>query len=183
MNDEVYEEANQKYQVSVGKVAEFPQFRKRHYSSLKALWQDFRFILKHRSNIKVAIRGEEISKAFQERLMMAVTEVNDCRYCRRFHIHQAFQAGISEVEIQTYLSGIIPGDIPTEQKLAVAYAKHWAENDAQPDPESQSRIQEVYGKQGFEAIEIILHMIRMGNLLGNTGDYILYRLSSGRRGQ
>ena len=104
--------------------------------------------------------------------MMAVTEVNDCRYCGRFHVHKAFQAGISEEELRTYLSGIIPGDIPAEQKLAVAYSKQWAENDAQPDSESQSRIREVYGKEGFEAIEIILRMIRMGNLLGNTGVYI-----------
>ena len=31
-----------------------------------------------------------------------------------------------------------------------------------------------------EAIHLMLHMIRLGNLLGNTWDYILFRVSFGR---
>lgn len=84
--------------------------------------------------------------------MMAVTEVNDCRHCRSFHIQQAYQAGLSEQEIQTYLSGIIPEDMPSEGKLAICHAKYWAENDTQPDLESQNQIREAYGEEGFDAI-------------------------------
>lgn len=84
--------------------------------------------------------------------MMAVTEVNDCRHCRSFHIQQAYQAGLSEQEIQTYLSGILPEDMPSEEKLAICHAKYWAENDTQPDLESQNQIREAYGEEGFDAI-------------------------------
>ena len=37
-------------------------------------------------------------------------------------------------------------------------------------------------KKVVEAIELTLQMIRMGNLSGNTFDYILYRVSLGRLG-
>jgi AhpD family alkylhydroperoxidase len=159
------------------------QFRKRYYTDLKSFWWDFRYVISRRSDIKAAMQNRGISKAFRERLMMAVTEVNDCRYCRRFHTHQAFQAGIPEEEIKTYLSGALPEDIPNDQKLAVAYAKYWAERDADPEPESSNRLQEEYGLEGYQAIEILLYMIRMGNLLGNTWDYFLYRISFGNWGQ
>jgi predicted chitinase len=38
---------------------------------------------------------------------------------------------------------------------------------------------QTYGAERAEAIETVLRMIRMGNLLGNSGDYWLYRLSGG----
>ena len=40
----------------------------------------------------------------------------------------------------------------------------------------------VYGEEKAAAIHIVLRMIRMGNLMGNTADYILYRLTFGRAG-
>ncbi len=165
--------------ISTGQIK---KFSKRYYSSWSVFWQDLLYLLSHRNQIKQVLREDCISPEFRERLMMAVTEVNDCRYCRTFHIQQAYQVGLSEQEIQTYLSGIIPEDMLPEEKLAVCYAKYWAENDAQPDLESQNQIREAYGEKGFDAIHIVLRMIRMGNLMGNTGDYFLFRLSLGRVG-
>jgi len=179
MIDGINKETRQNTPISTRKIN---KFRKRYYSSWRAFWQDLLYLLSHRNQIKGALREGSISPAIRERLMMAVTEVNDCRYCRTFHVQQAYQVGLSEQEVQTYLSGIIPEDIPPEEKLAVSYAKYWAENDAQPDLESQNKIREAYGEEGFDAIQIILRMIRMGNLLGNTGDYFLFRLSFGRVG-
>lgn len=137
----------------------------------------------HKDQIKHAMRSAFMTTAFRERLMLAVTEVNGCRYCRTFYVQQANQAGISEEEIKVYLQGAIPDEVPADQKLAVCYAKYWAENDAQPELSFQNRVRDFYGENGFQAIEMVLRMIRMGNLLGNTADYILYRLSFGKLGQ
>ena len=115
--------------------------------------------------------------------MLAVTEVNLCRYCRTFHVGQAKEAGIPLDEITEYLKGTIPEEVPEEQKLAVCYAQHWAETDANPDPDYIEQVREVYGEDGSQAINMILRMIRMGNLLGNTWDYFLYRISFGSWGQ
>lgn len=62
------------------------------------------------------------------------------------------------------------------------YARYWAESGAQPDPEDDQELMDVYGEEMATAIHIVLRMIRMGNLLGNTTDYILYRLAFGRAG-
>lgn len=158
------------------------QFQRDHYRSLRSFWTDLRCLLSRRERIRHAMRSELVDPAFRERLMLTVTEVNQCRYCRAFHVGQARQAGITTEEITTYLKGQIPDDVPEEQKLALCYAQHWAENGAAPDPDFRQQIIDRYGEDGFQDIETALRMIRMGNLLGNTWDYLLYRVSFGRWG-
>ena len=154
-------------------------FRRRFYTSVGEFWEDFRFILRRRPAIKRAMSGGQISEAFRERLMLVITEVNDCRYCRRFHAAQALQSGVSTDQVQQMMAGQLPTDIPEDEVPALAYAQHWAEENARPDPALAARTREHYGEETFQSIEIILRMIRMGNLLGNTWDYLLHRLTFG----
>jgi AhpD family alkylhydroperoxidase len=122
-----------------------------------------------------------ISQAFRERLMLAVTAVNGCRYCSYFHSRQALKSGISTEEIRELLAGDV-ANCPQDEAVAVAYAQHWAESNAHPEPEAVERLQRTYGPGKTEAIHLILRMIRMANLLGNSWDYLIYRISFGRRG-
>ena len=122
-----------------------------------------------------------IPPAFRERLMLAVTTVNGCRYCSYFHAREALLAGIPEAEVESLLSGVVD-DCPGEEAAAVFYARHWSESDADPDPDARQKLVEVYGGDTAGAIELLLRMIRMGNLTGNTWDYLLYRISFGRWG-
>ena len=156
-------------------------FKRRYYDSWSSFWGDLRFIISNRDQIKKAMSSPNIDPAFRERLMLAVTEVNQCRYCRTFHVGQAKQAGIPIDEITEYLKGGVPEEVPEEQKLAVCYAQHWAETDADPDLDYVEQVRETYGEDSFQAISIVLWMIRMGNLLGNTWDYFLHRLSMFRK--
>lgn len=158
------------------------EFKRRYYDSWSRFWTDLRFMLSNRDQIKAAMASPRVDKAFRERLMLAVTEVNQCRYCRTFHVSEAKDAGIPLVEITEYLKGNIPDDVPQDQKLAVCFAQHWAEMDGNPDEDYLDQVKENYGEDGFRAISIILQMITMGNLLGNTADYFLYRISFGRLG-
>lgn len=158
------------------------RFDRRYYSGLRPFWKDLKFLLSRRDQIREAMGSDTLPADFRERLMLAVTEVNGCRYCRTFHVGQARQAGISTEEITQYLQGIVPEDVPEDQKLAVCYAQHWAETDADPDPEIKDQIRDVYGEETARAIEIALRMIRMGNLLGNTADFLLYIVSFGHWG-
>ncbi len=157
-------------------------FQRRYYSSLKNFWKDLRYLISHRDEIKGAMRSDLVRTAFRERLMLAVTEVNQCRYCRTFHVGQAKQAGIPIEEITEYLKGGIPDDVPDEQKLAVCYAQHWAETGADPDRDYVDQVRSTYSEKGFQDISMVLRMIWMGNLLGNTADYFLYRISFGKWG-
>lgn len=164
------------------KTASDPGFERRYYSRWKDFRRDLSYLLSHRKQIKSAMRDPRIDPAFRERLMLAVTEVNGCRYCRTFHIGQAREAGISLEEINIYLLGTIPEDIPEDQKLAVCFAQHWAENNTEADKDYQQQVHEWYGESSFQSISMVLRMIWMGNLLGNTWDYFLYRISFGKLG-
>jgi AhpD family alkylhydroperoxidase len=157
------------------------KFTRRFYRTPGEILDDFRFIWQRRSLIRRAMRGL-LSPAFRERLMMVVTEVNGCRYCSYYHARLALQAGISQDELRELLAGSIPPDAPQDELPGLAYAQHWAEANAHPDPEARQRLVEIYGGEKAEAIEIALRMIRGGNLLGNLWDYWLFRLSFGRLG-
>ena len=111
--------------------------------------------------------------------MLAVTAVEGCRYCSHFHAKQALKSGITPEEISRLLSGDID-NCPEEEAVAVIYAQHWAESDAHPDPEAIRKLQQTYGVEKTEAIHLMLRMIRLGNLLGNSWDHLLYRISFGR---
>jgi AhpD family alkylhydroperoxidase len=158
------------------------KFRRRFYRSPLAFWRDLKYVFQRRSLIKKAMGGEVISEPFRERLMVVVTEVNGCRYCRYYHVQEAFKAGVSEEEVEQFLQGSIPEDTPPEECLALAYAQHWAEQDADPNPDYVERMKETYGAERLALIHIILRMIRVGNLLGNTFDFVLHTLSFGALG-
>jgi AhpD family alkylhydroperoxidase len=157
------------------------KFTRRVYRHPAELLEDFRFVWERRRIVRRTLR-ESIPVAFRERLMMAVTEVNGCRYCSYFHARLSLSAGLSPEELRQLLSGSIPKDTPQDELLALSYARHWAESDARPDPQERQKLEEIYGAKKAETIHIVLRMIRMGNLLGNLWDYWLFRLSFGRLG-
>ena len=138
--------------------------------------------MKQRKQIKTLMQGELISNAFRERLMLTVTEVNGCRYCQYAHAKMALDAGLSQNEFEILSTGIFH-HCPTEEVPALLYAQHWAEANAKPEPVTRQNVIENYGKEKVDAMELAMRMIRMGNLLGNTWDYFLYRISFGHWGK
>jgi AhpD family alkylhydroperoxidase len=158
------------------------KFRKRLYKNPKDFFADLWFPFKNRKALKEVKGKGLLSPSFQERLILAVTAVNDCRYCSYFHTGQALKSGISPEEIDMLLSSTIDS-CPEDEKLAVMYAQHWAETDAHPDLKVFRTLQETYGVEKTEAIHLILRMIRTANLLGNSFDFILYRISFGKWGR
>ena len=155
------------------------KFKKRKYGSLKELFTDLYFPIRNRNRLREVKSKRLLSQAFQERLMLAVTSVEGCRYCSYFHSKLALKGGINQEEIGQLLSGDFH-NCPEEEALAVLYAQHWADSNACPDPEIVEKLKETYGSEKVEAINMMLRMIRLGNLLGNTWDYLLYLISFGK---
>lgn len=156
-------------------------FKRRTYDSLGDALADIRTMLSHRKEIHPLMHGEKIDPPFRERLMLVVTEVNGCRYCSYAHTQKALAEGISEEEVRALAQGVL-ADSPAEELPALLYAQHWAEADEKPDPAARECVLDLYGEEKVQEIELILRMIRVGNLMGNTWDYILYRISFGRWG-
>jgi AhpD family alkylhydroperoxidase len=156
-------------------------FRRRIYHSLADLRSDFGYVSGRRTMLRQAMR-ELISPGFRERLMLVVTEVNGCRFCTFVHAREALKSGVSPADLRGLLAGQIPADTPPDEYLALTYAQHWAETDARPSPEAVQKLVETYGEERAAAIDVLLRMIRVSNLLGNTADYVLYRLTFGLLG-
>lgn len=149
-------------------------FRRRHYHGIAELWGDLRRL--------GALRGAGmIAPAPRERLMLTVTAVNRCRYCASYHAQAARLSGLTAEEVALLLGGSSHG-APEHEILALSYARRWAETSGSPGPELHAQLAAHYGAERAAAIERMLIMIWIGNLLGNTWDAILHRLSGGRLG-
>jgi AhpD family alkylhydroperoxidase len=156
-------------------------FNRRIYPSASALITDLKAVMAQRDQMKPLMRGELIDTAFRERLMLAVTAVNGCSYCSYAHARQALAEGIDSGEVEALQDGVVENS-PGEEVPALLYAQHWAETAGRTDPAARERIIETYDEDTVNAIELALQTIQIGNLLGNTMDYVLYRLSFGRFG-
>ena len=145
--------------------------RKRTFRSFRQFWQELFFMLINFKQIKTTMQGGNISPAFRERLMLAVTSVNECRYCSYYHTKLALQEGISAEDAAKLLEGSVE-NCPPQEAAALLYAQHWAECDGNPDSEAVHRMIGIYGPKTLHDIDILLHMIRMGNYSGNAVDMI-----------
>jgi AhpD family alkylhydroperoxidase len=147
------------------------RFNRRIYPSVSAFIADMKAIMAQRDQMKPLMRGELIDTAFRERLMLAVTAVNGCGYCSYAHARQALAEGIDSGEVEALQDGVVENS-PREEVPALLYAQHWAETAGKIDPAARERIIETYDEGTVKAIELALQTIQMGNLLGNTMDYV-----------
>jgi AhpD family alkylhydroperoxidase len=150
-------------------------FNKRIYT-FPAFRADVRQIFDHMDDLRQAVRGGRVSKAFAEKIMLVVSSVNGCRYCCYGHSRAALAAGVSETELQSLLA-LDLGTFPVNEVTALTFAQHYAEVNCQPDPTAWQRVVTCYGKDTANDILAYLRMITFGNLLGNTFDALLSRMA------
>jgi len=158
------------------------KFRKRFYTNIREFANDVLYLARNIRQLSKANTHGIISTAFRERLMLTVTAVYGCRYCSYFHAKQGLKSGVAHEEAAALLTGGLEM-CPSEEAVALLYAQHWAEFNADPDPEATERLERTYGVEKANAINLVLRMVRVGNLAGNLWDYFLYRLSHGKRGK
>lgn len=148
-------------------------FRKRIYTPA-TLWADLRDFWRHAEDMPRMSRHDRVNEAFGERLMLAVTAVNGCRYCSYAHTKAALACGLEQQEIDKLLEGEV-GHVPETEQTAVLFAQHYAETGGSPDPEMLTALERCYGVETAQDILTHLRMITLGNLVGNTADAILSR--------
>ena len=148
--------------------------RKRTYTFAR-LRQDVAWLVAAPDALRAAMRGGRVSKPFAEKIMLAVTQVNGCRWCHYAHARLALTSGVSPAELRS-LMALALGDFPQEEAVALAFAQHYAESADRPDPAAWQRVLDAYGAPTAADILTLIRMITMGNLLGNTFDAFLSRL-------
>jgi AhpD family alkylhydroperoxidase len=116
-----------------------------------------------------------ISTAFNEKIMLAVTQVNGCRYCSWFHTRMAMKEGITKTEIHTLLRGEFDG-ADEDEMLALLYAQHYADTRGLPEEKGRNKLYLRYGKERARAIESSIKVITVGNIYGIAFDGLMRRL-------
>lgn len=154
---------------------------KRTYRSVGEFLADVWFVLGHLPGMVCILRKGTLPLTFRERLMLAVISVYGCRMCSWAHTREAFKSGVDRDEITALLAGSVD-DCPPDEAVGVLYAQHWADSDTHPSPEAVKRLVDTYGAEKARAIDLMLRMMRAGNLTGNTWDRLLSRVSFGRLG-
>lgn len=112
-----------------------------------------------------AKKNKDLSSKFIERLMLAVTEVNDCAVCSYAHSKRALESGMTGDEIQKMLNGIID-DVPEDELPAIMFAQHYADTRGNPTRESWQRIVDFYGITIAKGILGAIRTIMIGNTYG-----------------
>ncbi|MBN1531484.1 MAG: carboxymuconolactone decarboxylase family protein [Spirochaetes bacterium] len=149
-------------------------FGKRTYT-VAGLWREVMAVAGRGRVLLAAIRPGPVSDEFRERIMLAVTGVNRCRYCSYLHSRMALRAGVSEAEVREIAQGEF-GGAPEGERTALLYAEHWADTGGNPEREPTERLRETYGERGAEIITMHIRLIMIGNRLGNTWESLTMRL-------
>ena len=149
---------------------------KRIYSA-KSFASDALSTGKNLTGLIGAMVSGRIDGAFRERMMLAVTGVNQCRYCTLVHSAVARLNKVDQAQIGKILAGNADSDVEPDQQTAIEFALHYAQTKKTPDPEMVVKLYKQYGKQKADDIVTLLDAIYFSNLTGNTFDAFLDRLN------
>jgi AhpD family alkylhydroperoxidase len=151
-----------------------PTFNKRLFT-LSTFVAGARDLFEHLDELHRALAQHHISRAFSEKIMMAVTQVNGCRYCSYAHTRMALQAGVSEPELRDLLMGEF-NHLPEHELTGVLFAQHYAAQAERYDTAAWQKLIETYGAEVASDILAHIRVITFANLYGNTFDALLERL-------
>jgi len=151
------------------------------YGSWGEFFPDLIFMLRNTTRLTRVYRGG-LPPALRERLMVAAAAVYGCRFCSWLHTREALRIGVDKEELARLVAGVMEG-CPEEYSVAVFYAQHWAESNAHPDPEAVHRLEETYGREKANLVNVVLRPIRLVLFVEDLWGSFLYRISFGRRGK
>lgn len=125
-----------------------------------------------------ALFKTKTSAVLREKIFLAVSSINDCRYCSWGHSHWALARGVSLEEVNQILSQQTDELLvrsPSEA-AAILFAQHYAEFLERFEPESVDNLRQYYSQAQIAEILGYVRLITFGNLAGNTFDALLERL-------
>ena len=145
---------------------------RRHYSVHEIYWMAHHAARTLRSTVRS--RGGR-GRAFTERILLAVTEVNGCALCAYGHSRLALKAGVSAEEIRALLGGVASG-VPDRELTAIVFAQHYADSRGHPDADAWRELILTYGEEQALGILGAVRMIMLGNAVGIPWSSLLSRL-------
>jgi AhpD family alkylhydroperoxidase len=151
-----------------------PTFKKRIFT-LPTFVASVRELFSQPDALHTAVAHRRVSRMFVERIMLAVTQVNGCRYCSYAHTRMALKAGVTVDELRQLLAGQF-AQSPAIEIVALAFAQHYAEQAGQYDQIAWQRLEDAYGSDAARDILVYIRLISLANLYGNTVEALQGRL-------
>lgn len=145
------------------------------YRALVLLFRSIKYLRLNR-------KEKWVSPLFQERIMLAVTQVNGCEACSWAHTKFALEEGMAAEEIGAILDGDLK-NIPEEERVAVLFGQHYADQKGQPSKEAWARLVEVYGPDRALVILGVIRMMMVGNIYGMAVSGLADRFRRKRAGK
>lgn len=158
-----------------------PQETHRTYSIIEAYSIAYYAFLSM-GKLRIARKEGLLNKHFIERIMLAVTQVNQCEVCSYAHTKIALEANMSNDEIQAMLGGVTDF-APKDELAAIMFAQHVAETKNHPSKEAWNQVISVYGKKKAFGILGAARIIMMGNAYGIAYSSFLNRFKPNSKSQ
>ncbi len=117
----------------------------------------------------------KVAAALREKLFLAVSAINDCRYCKWGHTHWAMAQGVPLEEVNQILGHQADSLVATNpgEAAAILFAQHYAEQLDQFDPAAIENLRQYYSEAEVAEILGYVRFITLTNLTGNTVDAFL----------
>ena len=115
--------------------------------------------------VKKAKKNKLIDDELEEKIMLAVTEVNGCELCNTFHTQKSEKIGISAIDIGILTSGGFNMGIKKEDSI-LEFAKHYALQNGDFSQSKFDKIIELYGEEFAQGVLGVIRIIMMGNTYG-----------------
>lgn len=145
------------------------------YASVGEFYGYLKGMLFHLKEIRIMGKRKLVDDKLKERIMLAVTEVNGCRYCSYAHTRMALETGISREEINSMLSGDLK-EVPENEQVAILFAQHVADKQGNYDLEAYHRVCDEYGHDMALDVLSVIRIIMMGNAYGIAAEALVKRL-------
>ncbi len=146
----------------------------------RRFWNDLQSLLIKLPCIILAFINRRIDRSFASKIMLAVTTVNGCRYCKWFHTNMLLGRGVDREEIKRIVSLQINEGINAYELTGITYAGHFARTDRNPDPEMTQQLFDYYGDEKANDILLFIELVFFSNLVGNTFDAFVDRFRGNR---
>jgi AhpD family alkylhydroperoxidase len=135
-----------------------------------------RWIVVRRSDAWAIAAKHRMDPALREAVMVAVADVNACRFCSYAHQTHALHVGLSEEDVARIAAGS-PGLGDARLVAATTYARGRAEVAFGPVAvEQREALVAVFGERGADDVELVARSMHAANMAANAMDALPARL-------
>ena len=139
-------------------------------------------------SLKFVRPANKLLPDFREKLILAITGINNCAHFSFLHTRIAIENGVKISEVKRLLEGNL-GSFPKDEAAVLLYARHWTETKGNVSSLERKKVIDFFGPRETKLLESVIMSAHFSNMCSNTviaykekipghSSFILYLLSS-----